>query len=59
MADSLVIRNVTVIDGTGAAPTEDATIVIEGGRIVAAGPAIRAAVKRKSSTGRACGPSRA
>ena len=37
MADSLVIRNATIIDGTGAAPVGSATIVIEGGRIVAAG----------------------
>lgn len=37
--DSLVIRNVRVIDGTGAAPAEQATVVVTAGRIAAAGPA--------------------
>ncbi len=37
MPDTLVIRNVTLIDGTGAPPLERATIVIKGDRVVAAG----------------------
>jgi hypothetical protein len=39
MSEALVIRNVTLIDGTGAPPVEGATIVIEDGKISAAGPA--------------------
>ena len=38
----VVIKGATLIDGTGRRPIADATIVIDGGRIVAAGP--RAAV---------------
>jgi len=35
---TLAIRNATVIDGTGAAPLKDMTILIDGDRIVAMGP---------------------
>ncbi|MCH7719199.1 MAG: amidohydrolase family protein [Chloroflexi bacterium] len=37
MPASLIIRDVTLIDGTGAPPVEGAAIAIEGGRIAAAG----------------------
>jgi imidazolonepropionase-like amidohydrolase len=37
MAGPLVIRSVTLIDGTGAPPLENATIVVEDGRIAAVG----------------------
>ena len=37
MAETLVIRGVTLIDGTGAPPVERAIITIENGRIVAVG----------------------
>ncbi len=36
---SVVLDNVRVIDGTGAAPIEGARLVIEGDRIVGIGPA--------------------
>jgi len=39
-----VIRNVTVIDGTGRAPIPDAVVVIEAGRIRAVGPRARISV---------------
>ena len=39
MAASLLIQNVTLIDGTGTPPVENAAIAIEDGRIAAAGPA--------------------
>ncbi len=42
-ADTIAIVGGTLIDGTGAAPVPDATVLIEKGRIVAAGP--KAAVK--------------
>jgi imidazolonepropionase-like amidohydrolase len=42
-ASTLAITGATLIDGTGAAPVEDAAVVIHKGRIVAAGP--RAKVK--------------
>ena len=42
-APTLAITGATLIDGTGAAPVEDAAVVIHKGRIVAAGP--RAKVK--------------
>jgi imidazolonepropionase-like amidohydrolase len=38
-APVLVLNNVRVIDGTGAAPLQDQRIVIEGGRIASVGPA--------------------
>jgi len=37
--ETLVLRGVTVIDGTGRPPVEGATIVVEGDRIKAVGPA--------------------
>src|SRR3989304_5340218 len=37
MANTLVIRDVTLIDGTGAPPVERATIVIDGDRIASVG----------------------
>jgi imidazolonepropionase-like amidohydrolase len=42
-APTLALTGATLIDGTGAAPVEDAAVVIHKGRIVAAGP--RAKVK--------------
>jgi imidazolonepropionase-like amidohydrolase len=42
-ASTLAITGATLIDGTGAAPVQDAAVVIHNGRIVAAGP--RAKVK--------------
>jgi imidazolonepropionase-like amidohydrolase len=38
-APVIALTHVRVIDGTGAAPREDQTIVIEGGKIAVAGPA--------------------
>ncbi len=43
-AETLVLRNVTVIDGTGRPPLESATVVVEGDRIKAVGPAREVAV---------------
>ena len=37
-APSLALRHVEIIDGTGAAPRTDQTLVIVGGRIAAVGP---------------------
>jgi hypothetical protein len=37
MRDSLLVRNVTLIDGTGAPPVVGAVVAIEDGRIRAAG----------------------
>jgi imidazolonepropionase-like amidohydrolase len=37
-----VIRGATVIDGTGAAPMNDVTLVIDGGKITMMGPGLRA-----------------
>jgi imidazolonepropionase-like amidohydrolase len=37
--DTLVVRNATVIDGTGAPPLPDGVVVIQGERILAVGPA--------------------
>ncbi|NYE74688.1 amidohydrolase family protein [Microlunatus parietis] len=39
MPDTTVLQHATLIDGTGAVPVDDATIVIMNGRIEAAGPA--------------------
>jgi len=38
-ADVVLLRHVRVIDGTGAAPAEDRTVIVQGGRIAAVGPA--------------------
>ena len=35
MAEDLIIRNVTVIDGSGAAPMANAEVAIEGGKFTA------------------------
>jgi imidazolonepropionase-like amidohydrolase len=43
MAGALYVHSVTLIDGTGAPPLENAAIAIEGGRITAAGPAAQVA----------------
>ena len=40
-AQTIALSHATVIDGTGAAPLRDATIVISGGRIAAIGPAAK------------------
>ena len=37
----IAITHVTLVDGTGAAPLRDTTVVIEGGRIAAVGPSRR------------------
>jgi len=42
-ASVIVLRHVRVIDGTGAAPQEDRTVVVQGGRIAAVGAADLAA----------------
>ena len=36
--ETIVLKDVRVIDGSGAPPMEHAAIVIEGGRIVSVGP---------------------
>ena len=38
-ADRLVLRNFTLIDGTGRAPLADAAMVVEDGRVAWTGPA--------------------
>jgi imidazolonepropionase-like amidohydrolase len=43
-APVLALQHVRVIDGTGAAPREDQTVVIDHGKIVAVGPAASTAV---------------
>ena len=43
-AVTLAVRNVTVIPGTGAAPTTAATILVRGDRIAAIGPAAEVAI---------------
>jgi len=43
-APVIALEHVRVIDGTGAAPAEDQTIVIDHGRIAAAGPAASVAI---------------
>ncbi len=40
-SEALVLRHVTVIDGTGRAPQADQTVVIVGSRIAAVGPSAR------------------
>ena len=40
-AQTLVLRGARVIDGTGASPLDNATIVIRDGRIAAIGPPAR------------------
>ena len=43
-APVVALQNVRVVDGTGAAPAENQTIVIQNGRITAVGPAARVQV---------------
>ena len=45
--DTLVIRDVTVIDGTGAAPRGPLTVVAEEGRITAIAAGARRRVRRR------------
>jgi imidazolonepropionase-like amidohydrolase len=45
-APTVALRHVEVIDGTGAAPRTDQTLVIADGRIAALGPAARTAIPR-------------
>ena len=45
-APALAITHVTVVDGTGAPPRPDQTVVVSGGRIVEAGPAARVRIPR-------------
>jgi imidazolonepropionase-like amidohydrolase len=45
----LAISGVRLIDGTGAAPVDDAVIVVDGGRIRAAGPRARVDVPRDAT----------
>jgi hypothetical protein len=56
VAKSLVIESVTLIDGTGAAPVKDATVFVEGGKIVsistAAKPVIPAGATVIDGTGK-------
>ncbi|MGZ5545694.1 MAG: hypothetical protein ACXWIU_13565, partial [Limisphaerales bacterium] len=40
-AQTIALSHATVIDGTGAAPLQDATIIMSGGRITAMGPAAK------------------
>ena len=47
-APVLAIEGATLIDGTGAAPIPEATVVIENGRITAAGPRSRVKVPSKA-----------
>ena len=46
MAETIVLRNVTVLDCTGADPYGPGTVVVSGGRIIAAGPADQVPVPR-------------
>lgn len=54
MARPVAFCHVRLIDGTGAAPLDDATLVIDGGRIVAAGRhvAVPAGAERRDYRGR-------
>jgi len=47
---TLAIHNGRLFDGTGAAPIEDAVVLIEGNRIVGAGPAGQVAVPADAAT---------
>jgi imidazolonepropionase-like amidohydrolase len=47
---SVALTNVRVVDGTGAAPLEAQTIVIENGRIAAVGPAAAAKIPANART---------
>ncbi len=60
LADGIAITNVTVIDGSGAPPIKDATVLVEAGRIAAVGPAdtlsIPSAMQRIDGEGRVLVP---
>jgi imidazolonepropionase-like amidohydrolase len=43
-ADALAVVGATVIDGTGKPPLKDATVLVQGGRIVAVGPSAQVKV---------------
>jgi imidazolonepropionase-like amidohydrolase len=45
-ASTVALRHVEIIDGTGAAPRADQTVIIAGGRIAALGPAASTAIPR-------------
>ncbi|HJU43053.1 MAG TPA: hypothetical protein VJ691_09570, partial [Vicinamibacterales bacterium] len=51
----VALQHVRIVDGTGKAPTEDQTIVIDAGKIVAVGPAastpVPAGVRAMNLTG--------
>jgi imidazolonepropionase-like amidohydrolase len=49
-APVIALQNVRVVDGTGAAPVENQTIVIQNGRITAVGPAASARVPAGART---------
>ena len=48
---AVVLQHVRVIDGTGAAPVEDQTIMIQGGRIQSVGSGASAALAGLDPTG--------
>src|SRR5207244_6500593 len=48
-APTVALRHVEIIDGTGAAPRADQTLVIVDGRIAAVGPAATTPIDRKST----------
>ena len=48
-SSSLAIVGGTLIDGTGAAPVPDSTVVIQNGRIVAAGPRTKVKIPRHAT----------
>ena len=51
-----VLTGATLIDGTGAAPVPDAAVVIDGERIIAAGPRRGARLaRRRAGDGRRAG----
>jgi imidazolonepropionase-like amidohydrolase len=45
---AVVISGATLVDGTGRPPVADAIVVVEGGRIVAAGPRAKVAIPRNA-----------
>ena len=49
-APVVALTHVRVIDGTGAAPMEDQTVIIGGGKIVSVGPAASASVPAEAKT---------
>ena len=49
-ADTLALVGATLIDGTGAAPVADSAVVIEKGRIIAAGPRAQVKIPANATT---------